>query len=73
MQLAPKYGKAVQRNRIKRILRENYKNLEDKLEKGYDIVLLVKKDCNSEQLSFKNIEKDMFNIFSTTKLIVVGK
>ncbi len=73
MQLAPKYGKAVQRNRIKRIFRENYRNLEDKLEKGYDIVFLLKKDIKSEQISFKNIEKDMFNIFSNTKLIVMEK
>ena len=44
--VARKYGKAVKRNRIKRLLREFFR-LNKKLFKiGYDYVIVVKKDCN---------------------------
>ena len=41
--ISTKYGKAVQRNKIKRYLRECYKDLETALKKGYSIVFLVNK------------------------------
>ena len=35
-----KLGKAVRRNRVKRLIRESYRALEEKLKKGYDIVVV---------------------------------
>ncbi|MCL2381727.1 MAG: ribonuclease P protein component [Treponema sp.] len=36
-----KFGKAVERNRCRRLSREAYRQLRNKLRKGYDLVLLV--------------------------------
>ncbi len=67
--ISTKFGNAVQRNKIKRILRENYKNLEQNLCKGYNLVFLIKKDFNQKELNYQNIKTDMINIFKKAKLI----
>ncbi len=59
------------RNKIKRLLRENYKNMEENLKRGYSIVFLIKKDVNIESLTFNNIKQDMLKIFQNSKLIVM--
>lgn len=68
--ISTKVGKAYKRNKIKRFLRENYKNMEESLQKGYSIVFLVKKNIDVEQIDFKKIKKDMINIFNNAKIIV---
>lgn len=52
---ARKYGNAVQRNRSRRVSREAYRLLRNKLSAGYDLVLLVypgkdRLDVRQEQL-----------------------
>ena len=65
-----KVGKAVQRNRIKRLLRENYNALEDNIIEGYSIVFLVKKSNSSvNEINFNNIKFDMKKILNDAKLI----
>lgn len=58
-----KIAKAVKRNRIKRLIRENYRLIEHKLNTGYNIVFLWKKKVDIENATFANIQKDMINIF----------
>lgn len=59
-----RFGTAVQRNKMKRLVKENYRILEKsiKIKKGYDIVIL----CNSKEkmltATFDNIKKDMVKI-----------
>lgn len=61
-------GKAVRRNRVKRLLREGYRLLEDRLQKGYDIVLVARtRAITSKQ---KHIIKDLEFAFSQLGMFV---
>ncbi len=64
-----KRGKAYIRNRIKRLLRENYNKLEEKIEKGNSIVFLCKKEENLKEITYKEIEEDMKKIFQKAKIL----
>ena len=61
-----KRGKACQRNRIKRLLRENYYSFEPKIETGKSIVFLSKKS----EITYEDIKKDMGNIFKKAKILL---
>lgn len=68
--ISVKIAKATKRNKIKRLIRENYKNCENSLSTGNSIVFLWKKKVDSDQATFENIEKDMNKIFNKAKLFV---
>lgn len=59
-----KFGKAVKRNRMKRLIRESYRLNEDNIEKGYSIVFLVKKNLETYEIHFKEIEADIKKILN---------
>lgn len=54
-----KQGKAVDRNRIKRLIRENYKNFEDNIKLGVSILIVINKEQNIKEITFNDI-KDNF-------------
>lgn len=60
--ISTKAGKAFQRNKVKRLLRENYKLQEEKLQDGYSIVFLLKKNAEIENINFENVKIDMQEI-----------
>ena len=64
-----KIAKATKRNYIKRLIRENYKNLENSIETGNSIVFLWKKKTPIENAKYENIEKDMKKIFDKAEII----
>ena len=68
--VSKKNGKSVQRNKLKRWVREVYKCEESKIKKGYNIVVLYKKTTEIKKLnlSYEVIRNDMVACFKKLKL-----
>ena len=66
--ISTKTGKAVMRNHIKRLIRENYYSLENQIISGYNIVFLWKKKADVKNANFHVIEADMNYIFDKANL-----
>ena len=68
MPLAKSFGKAVKRNRIKRLIRESYRLQKNNLLQGYNIVFLWNKkrieDCKCEE-----VQEDMKNLFKKAGIL----
>ena len=67
--IGTKNGKAFQRNRAKRIIRECYKNLENQLTEGNSIVVLIKKDFDLNNLKYNDVLELMSNCFKKAKIV----
>ena len=66
--ISVKIAKAVKRNKIKRLIRENYKNVEESIKIGYSIIFLWKKKANIEDATFENIKNDLNIIIDKAKI-----
>ena len=66
--ISVKVAKAVKRNKIKRLIRENYRKQENNIKSGYSIVFLWKKKKSIENATFQNIEKDIKTIFDEANI-----
>jgi len=66
-----KVGKSVKRNRIKRLIRENYRIIENNVEIGYDIVFVARE---SEIMpEFNDIRKEMKYLMKRLNLLFQEK
>ena len=68
--ISKKQGKAVKRNRIKRLIRENYKNFESRIEKGAQILIIINKEKNIEEITFKDIENNFLRTLKKSDILV---
>ena len=67
--VSKKVGKAVVRNKIKRIIRENYKILESNIQTGYVILFLIKNQIDSKSINFNDLNKDMVKVLASAKIM----
>ena len=67
--IGTKNGKAFQRNKAKRLIREAYKNLEERIKNGYSIVVLLKKDIDINDMKYIDILNEMENTFKKANII----
>jgi len=61
--ISSKAANATERNRIKRLIRENYKSEEKNIKKGFNIVFLWNKRQNTENCNFYEMQEDIKKIF----------
>ena len=69
--VSTKLGGAVQRNRIKRRLKEIYRLYEEKLLTGYDIVIVAR--SRSRDAEYAQLEASILPLFKKLRLVDHGK
>lgn len=67
--IGTKKGKAFQRNRAKRIIRECYTRLENQIVEGNSIVILMNKKYSIEDITFSEVLEEMKKIFEDAKIL----
>ena len=63
-----KLAKAVKRNRMRRLLRESYRLLEDRIEAGYDMIISAK-DGSLDTDCYHDASKIVYSMLDRAKLI----
>ena len=63
--VSKKQGKAVIRNKFKRLIKENYKNEEESIKVGFNILFIINKSKIEEirNINFYNIKESMKSLF----------
>ena len=68
--ISSKIAQAVKRNKIKRLIRESYKSLENNIDTSNSIVFLWKKKVNIEEATYENIKKDIEYILKKANIFI---
>ena len=67
--ISSKLCNAVKRNRVKRVIRESYRALENRINTGNTFVFLLKKKTNIKECNYNNMLEDMKKIFQKIGII----
>ncbi len=65
--VSKKLGKAVLRNRIKRLIREFIRLHRHEIKKDLDVVIIPKRDLKVKELKYKDVETELYPIFIKLK------
>ncbi len=68
--IGTKIAKAIKRNKIKRLIREAYRDIEKNIYTGYSIVFLWKKKADIKNANFENIKNDIIRIFGKASILI---
>ena len=68
--ISKKIANSVNRNRIKRLIRESFRKIENNISLVYNIVILWKKNIDIKYANYDNIYKDLENILLNAKLYI---
>ena len=68
--VSKKNSNSVKRNKIKRLIKENYRLQEEKIKTGYNIFFLWNKKKEPQYATFLNIKKDIEEIFKKANIFL---
>lgn len=64
--VSKKVGKSVTRSRVTRLIRESYRNMEDELRTGYDMVVIARTGC--AEAGYAEISRSLRHLFRKQQL-----
>ena len=69
--VSTKNGKAFQRNRAKRLIRESYKTLENRILEGNSIVILIKRNFDLKNMNYRRTIESLEKCFLKANILII--